>query len=70
MSSSSGAAELADMAEYSEHVMGDMLYQDTDINRNEADDKKAVKPHAQVHLLSATENCKVCVQLDFEYQVS
>ena len=59
MSSSSGAAELTDMAEYSDHAMGDIMYLETDINRNE-EDKKAVKPHAQVHLLSATENCKVC----------
>lgn len=51
------------MADISDNFVGDYLdYVDGDTNSNDGDDKKtsSLKPHAQVHLLSATENCKIC----------
>ena len=48
------------MTDLSENFVGEYLdYVDGDANSNDGDDKKSLKPHAQVHLLSATENCKV-----------
>jgi len=49
------------MTDLSENFVGEYLdYVDGDANSNDGDDKKSLKPHAQVHLLSATENCKIC----------
>ena len=46
--------ELSEMAEY-------MDYYEQKGEEEDVTDKKQLKPHAQAHLLSATENCKVCV---------